>query len=310
MTVGPRSFAALVLLALAACASSTMEDSGVGGCRHASDCGAGTTCVGGRCVASMACTSSRMCPDLVCDAARGICVECVVDGDCPAAGGRQACRVGVCEPSIACDGDRACSAMAEVCDLTRMVCVECVADRDCLAPLQCAADHVCRTGVPDAGLDAAIVDAGSDAGHDAGDAGHDAGDAGHDAGDAGHDAGPPPALYHGWVSPIAGCLTTSHDAELPTILGGTYPYNTGDTDACRAWKLAATVCTTEPTLYSDATNWTCPASGGFTDPVFGTFCMSPSTQYACSTCPGACNAMCLYRPLSLRNCSGTEAAQM
>jgi len=127
--------------------------------------------------------------------------------------------------------------------------------------------------------------------------------------------GPAP-LYHGWSTPVPNCSTTSWNAMAPTALGGFYPYNTGDSPACRAWKLAATVCTTQPTDYDDFApltyaNWTCPASGGFTDPVFGTFCASPSVQYSCSSCPGACNAgTCSYQPLSLRNCSGLETAQM
>jgi hypothetical protein len=115
--------------------------------------------------------------------------------------------------------------------------------------------------------------------------------------------------YHGWTSPIAGCSTTSYNTTATTALGGSYPYNTGDSNACRAWKLAATVCTTQPTMYTDANNWTCPVSGGFTDPVFGTYCRPTSTQYACSTCPGACNAGCSYNPLSLRNCTNNEVNQ-
>jgi hypothetical protein len=135
------------------------------------------------------------------------------------------------------------------------------------------------------------------------------------------DAGPPDTnqdvgvdggyrLYHGWTSPIAGCITAGFNSTTATALGGMYPYNVGDSDACRAWKLAATVCTTEPTMYGDQTNWTCPASGGFTDPMFGTYCVT-GMQYSCSTCPGACNAgpMCVNRPLSLRDCSGAEIAQ-
>jgi len=117
-------------------------------------------------------------------------------------------------------------------------------------------------------------------------------------------------LYHGWTSPIAGCSTTSYNTTAPTALGGTYPYNAGDSNACRAWKLAATVCTTMPTAYFSSADWTCPMSGGFTDPVFGTYCASPSTQYSCSSCPAACNAGCIYNPLSLRNCSGFETTQL
>ena len=53
-----------------------------------------------------------------------------------------------------------------------------------------------------------------------------------------------PPLYHGWTSPIAGCVTTGFNATAATNQGGMYPYNMGDSLACRAWKLAATVCTT------------------------------------------------------------------
>jgi hypothetical protein len=115
-------------------------------------------------------------------------------------------------------------------------------------------------------------------------------------------------LYHGWTSPLPGCLTTGDNATGPTARGGTYPYNTGDRNACRAWKLAATVCTTPPTLYSDTNNWQRPMSGGFTDLVFGTYCPRAG-QYACSTCPGACDAQCSHNPLALRNCIGSEASQ-
>ncbi|MFO0608505.1 MAG: hypothetical protein U0324_35395 [Polyangiales bacterium] len=117
-----------------------------------------------------------------------------------------------------------------------------------------------------------------------------------------------PPLYHGWTCPIPGCLTTTYNTMAPTNQGGQYPYIMGDSNGCRAWKLAATVCTTQPTLYNDRDNWQCPMAGGFTDPVFGTFC-PVANQYACSTCPGACNATCLYTPLSLRNCMGSERAQ-
>ena len=116
-------------------------------------------------------------------------------------------------------------------------------------------------------------------------------------------------LYHGWTTPIAGCDTSRYDTTAPTEDGGTYPYIAGDSPACRAWKLAATICTTQPTMYMGDGNWTCPVSGGFTDPMFGTYCMV-MTQYACSTCPGACNAgTCAHVPLSLRNCMGVETTQ-
>jgi hypothetical protein len=124
-------------------------------------------------------------------------------------------------------------------------------------------------------------------------------------------------LYHGWSCPIAGCLTDRYDTTAPTALGGTYPYVAGDAFNCRAWKLAATVCTTEPVDNSDSApltyeDWWCASSGGFTDPEFGTYCLDPSPQYACSNCVNACNARCGSRnlgPLTLRDCSGQEVAQ-
>ena len=115
-------------------------------------------------------------------------------------------------------------------------------------------------------------------------------------------------LYHGWTSPVPGCSTTSYNTTALTNLGGRYPFNVGDSNACRAWKLAATVCTTQPMPYSGNENFSCPQSGGFTDPTFGTYC-AVASQYSCSTCPGACNAACAYSPLSLRNCAGRETAQ-
>ena len=119
-------------------------------------------------------------------------------------------------------------------------------------------------------------------------------------------------LYHGWMCPIGGCNTSSYDTMVATADGGFYPYNMGDTDACRAWKLAATICTTAPMPYnmpSSTMDWTCPISGGFTDPVFGMFCMVMG-QFACSDCQGVCNAMCTHHPLSLRDCMYREVPQL
>lgn len=119
-----------------------------------------------------------------------------------------------------------------------------------------------------------------------------------------------PPLYHGWPSPVPGCTTTGWNMTAQTADGGTYPYNSGDSATCRAWKLAATICTTQPTGYgySPPGDFSCPSSGGFTDPTLGTFC-SVSNQYSCSDCYGACNAACIYMPLSLRNCSDIEEDQ-
>ena len=97
-------------------------------------------------------------------------------------------------------------------------------------------------------------------------------------------------LYNGWTAPWADCLTNSYNATHATALGGIFPYNAGDSDRCRAWKLAATVCIAQPTPYLNDRAWTCPASGGFASPAFGTFAASPGTQYVCVHNAGACNA--------------------
>jgi hypothetical protein len=115
-------------------------------------------------------------------------------------------------------------------------------------------------------------------------------------------------LYHGWTTAVPNCNTTSYNALLATDDGGYYPYNIGDSNACRAWKLAATICNSQPQPYYDTIDFYCPSSGGFTDPVFGTFC-AVTNQYSCSGCPAACNAACYYTPNSLRNCSGFETNQ-
>jgi hypothetical protein len=119
---------------------------------------------------------------------------------------------------------------------------------------------------------------------------------------------PPYLLYQGWSTPVPNCNTTGYNAVQSTVDGGTYPYNLGDSNSCRAWKLAATICTTQPQCYSDCNNFYCPYSGGFTDPLFGSFC-AVGSQFSCSGCPGACNAACRYGPLSLRNCWGSEGSQ-
>ena len=179
--------------------------------------------------------------------------------------------------------------------------------------LGCTYPHATDSGVMDTGRrdTGPMIDSGPpdtnpmDGGSDVGPIDVGPPDTGDDVGmDAGYQ------LYHGWVSPIAGCLTDSFNTTTATALGGAYPYNAGANAACRAWKLAATVCTTEPVMYIDTTNWMCPTSGGFTDPMFGTYCPA-ANQFSCSTCPGACNAgmTCAHNPLSLRNCMGLETTQ-
>jgi hypothetical protein len=113
-------------------------------------------------------------------------------------------------------------------------------------------------------------------------------------------------LYHGWASPVPGCDTNGYETTEPTINGGRFPFKLGDSLACKAWKLAATVCSTPPYSYNSDTNSTGDRSwnfqcrsGGFAafDRVsassFGEFCFV-ADQYICTGCPGACNAQCSY----------------
>jgi hypothetical protein len=54
------------------------------------------------------------------------------------------------------------------------------------------------------------------------------------------------ALYHGWTSPVQGCATVTYDSTETHWAGGTYPFMQGDSNACKAWKLAATICNAAP----------------------------------------------------------------
>ena len=127
-------------------------------------------------------------------------------------------------------------------------------------------------------------------------------------------------LYHGWTSEVErwgdNCNLSTYDSIQPTASGGFYPYNAGDSFRCRAWKLAATICTSQPILLNGGPNWACSPSGGFTDPTFGSFCAT-SQQIVCSQCMGGspgdpCFELCSYQcsgsyckiPISMRSCSG------
>ena len=107
-------------------------------------------------------------------------------------------------------------------------------------------------------------------------------------------------LYHGWM--YNGnqdynnyCNTTTYDSTEATASGGVFPYNAGDTIDCKSWKLAATICTSQPSS-QPGNNWFCPTSGGFSDQAFGTFC-STNQQYVCTNCMNGnsgmpCNLPC------------------
>ena len=125
---------------------------------------------------------------------------------------------------------------------------------------------------------------------------------------------PPPAssTYQGFASPLGGvCSDTTPDNSAATVDGGVFVYNSYDSYACVAWKLAATVCTQPPVVYpANATqlaNWKCAPSGSV-----GGFCTLPE-QRVCSTCVSGCSANCgggsSLGPLTMLDCSGAEAAQ-
>ncbi len=99
-------------------------------------------------------------------------------------------------------------------------------------------------------------------------------------------------LYHNWTSPVPDCTYTGandYDTNTPTNIEGAFPFKLNDTLACRAWKLAATICTSEPVSYysnngstgANSWNFQCGSSGGFIDPRFGTYC-SVANQYICT----------------------------
>ena len=57
-------------------------------------------------------------------------------------------------------------------------------------------------------------------------------------------------LYHGWAPPALlgpNCSSAGYSTQAPTPLGGSFGFNPGDSLACMAWKLAATLCQTAPT---------------------------------------------------------------
>ena len=102
----------------------------------------------------------------------------------------------------------------------------------------------------------------------------------------------PLPLYQNLNSPVPGCTYSGdidYDMTAATNIGGVFPFKSSDSLACRAWKLAATICNSAPSEYSSSTgstgansyNFQCLSSGGFTDPRFGTFC-SVGSQFICA----------------------------
>jgi len=70
--------------------------------------------------------------------------------------------------------------------------------------------------------------------------------------------------YHGWTSPVPGCSALSPgNVSEGTAIGGVYYFTSGDSLACKAWKLAATICTTQPINYYSNMDYVGPSSYNF-----------------------------------------------
>jgi formylglycine-generating enzyme required for sulfatase activity len=121
-------------------------DSGPPPCKSPSDCPDPLDlCISGTCQPQTPCKSDKQCSDLghVCDQAKGVCVECQVDGDCDDG---QTCKAQVCiGPAVACTATKDCSS-GQVCDKTAGFCVLCIDDNDCEDGQFCT-ETVCK---PDA----------------------------------------------------------------------------------------------------------------------------------------------------------------
>ena len=86
------------------------------------------------------CSSNAECPSPdrdLCDAARGRCVECVVDAHCDEV--TEGCNTALGRCVVPCTGPAMCPWDEPICDTVLGACVECVADTDCLDP-----QEVCR----------------------------------------------------------------------------------------------------------------------------------------------------------------------
>jgi len=100
--------------------------------------------------APIACASDRDCSvhGLVCDGARGYCVECIAASDCTT---EEICLGGDCVPRMECTSSRMCPGL--VCDTARGFCVQCVNDVDC-APAETCRDGACVPHAATCGSDA------------------------------------------------------------------------------------------------------------------------------------------------------------
>jgi len=117
------------------------------GCREDSHCEEGERCGAGECSAVSECVNSRDCRDGdVCNAAVGLCVACVVDGDC---GDASACVDSACVPR--CASDKECLGLGLLCDQGLGRCVECIGHQDCPDVYHCSEASVCELDICEQG---------------------------------------------------------------------------------------------------------------------------------------------------------------
>ncbi len=117
-------------------------------CNLDANCAPGQHCANGCCVPGESgtcardadCSSHPATP--VCDAARGLCVACLVSRDC---GPGKLCTNDVCEALPGCASNRDCLPPTPVCDLQHHACVQCLDSTDCtnLSASICNASHQC-----------------------------------------------------------------------------------------------------------------------------------------------------------------------
>ncbi|MFZ4580433.1 MAG: hypothetical protein ACOYOB_18770, partial [Myxococcota bacterium] len=115
-------------------------------CKSPSDCPDPLDlCIAGACQPQVACKSDKQCADQghVCDQTKGVCVACLIDGDCDDG---KSCKAQTCIPPAAtCAATKDCPS-GQVCDKTASLCVSCIDDNDCEVGQFCT-QTVCK---PDA----------------------------------------------------------------------------------------------------------------------------------------------------------------
>ena len=124
-------------------------------CEVHADCpGPLDQCIAQACVAQIACKSDKQCADFgkVCDLQAGVCVQCLVDGDC---NDGQSCKAHLCLDAPAPCGTSKDCASGTVCDKPAAQCVGCLGDDDCDDLAHCE-QTVCVTDLCHGGATACV----------------------------------------------------------------------------------------------------------------------------------------------------------